>query len=528
MRPNETFRITEKPQISAASPEEMSPLGYTTYTQYPDAEGALVQHAIEEFRRQIAGPTSRRLAGVYPDEHAHWKQIKRRVKKSPRRNKMAFKDFKDFLYHIGQKPGPPNTVDRINPLNFTYGPGNVRWATRRQQQNNRRNTNKLGGIPLTEQADATGVKPGTLRKRLNRELKRPTQLRRSDESLLAQGRLPRRRTLPVILPAQGHAGGIQGGETIAPIVCSGHPAQDAASGLHSAVITQAPASPKVTIASIWKRAWSENLEGVPVSPLGATEYVQLARARSSYAATGNKDWLDFLDWTIRNWRETVMARFGWWTKARAPTQPDAGFLTRKLGDFVGCYAARVERERLDSLTGDKAVYERARALGKSHLEAAQLAAKSQGRQEARQEADAELKRLRQAIQAHQGNLRQRELERTHMERARQRSVPTIQPRPFKKAERSTEEVLAMMQATLDPAHRADTTAEQVEVRSSVSAIQPRRPRWLTPDSMDDAAFLQMMQGADTAAEEAQDPAVMPKLAMSGEEAARPACDTWRT
>ena len=47
-------------------------------------------------------------------------------------------DFLKFLSHIGTKPSPDLTLDRIDP-HGNYEPGNVRWATWVTQRNNRRN-----------------------------------------------------------------------------------------------------------------------------------------------------------------------------------------------------------------------------------------------------------------------------------------------------------------------------------------------------------------------------------------------------
>ena len=48
-----------------------------------------------------------------------------------------FSSFDEFINHIGTRPSPQHSLDRINN-NGHYEGGNVRWATREQQQQNTR------------------------------------------------------------------------------------------------------------------------------------------------------------------------------------------------------------------------------------------------------------------------------------------------------------------------------------------------------------------------------------------------------
>ena len=51
-------------------------------------------------------------------------------------------DFDAFLRHIGPKPTPQHSLDRIDNERG-YEPGNVRWATKTEQINNRRVASKI-------------------------------------------------------------------------------------------------------------------------------------------------------------------------------------------------------------------------------------------------------------------------------------------------------------------------------------------------------------------------------------------------
>lgn len=50
--------------------------------------------------------------------------------------------FQEFFAHVGPRPSDKHTLDRID-VNVGYEPGNVRWATRQEQNNNRSTTRKV-------------------------------------------------------------------------------------------------------------------------------------------------------------------------------------------------------------------------------------------------------------------------------------------------------------------------------------------------------------------------------------------------
>jgi hypothetical protein len=81
-------------------------------------------------------------------------------------------DFMAFYRHVGARPSPKYSVDRYPDLNGDYKPGNVRWATRKEQQNNRRDNHPLTYNGRTENlqrwAEITGIGATVLLRRIQR------------------------------------------------------------------------------------------------------------------------------------------------------------------------------------------------------------------------------------------------------------------------------------------------------------------------------------------------------------------------
>lgn len=81
-------------------------------------------------------------------EYAAWLNMKARCNPTYRKNEACYQrkqlgvcdhwlnDFQAFLDHVGPRPSPSHSIDRIDNSNG-YLPGNVRWATKQEQSRNR-------------------------------------------------------------------------------------------------------------------------------------------------------------------------------------------------------------------------------------------------------------------------------------------------------------------------------------------------------------------------------------------------------
>lgn len=81
--------------------------------------------------------------------------------------------FETFIRDVGLRPSPAHSIDRTDNDGH-YDPGNVRWATKREQQNNMRSNRRLTYAgethTLSEWARILGLNRATLESRRRKGL----------------------------------------------------------------------------------------------------------------------------------------------------------------------------------------------------------------------------------------------------------------------------------------------------------------------------------------------------------------------
>lgn len=83
-----------------------------------------------------------------------------------------FKTFEEFFKCVGRKPSKAHSIDRFPKSNGHYEKGNVRWATQKEQGNNRKNNVfikfKNQRKTASEWSKLFNINYSTLRERLKR------------------------------------------------------------------------------------------------------------------------------------------------------------------------------------------------------------------------------------------------------------------------------------------------------------------------------------------------------------------------
>lgn len=139
------------------------------------------QH-VEAGRKGGAATAKHRMCRT-PEYHA-WESMKTRCASGPEsvhyQNYKARgitvcdewqRSFTAFYNHVGPRPSTAHSLDRIEN-NRGYEPGNVRWATRKEQQRNTRRTRSVTidnvTRPLREWEEMAELPPWTIHQRLSR------------------------------------------------------------------------------------------------------------------------------------------------------------------------------------------------------------------------------------------------------------------------------------------------------------------------------------------------------------------------
>lgn len=132
----------------------------------------------------MATPTIRpKLHFVVPSEYNSWASMIQRCT-NPAHDQFhdyggrgvrvcdAWRRFAPFYEHMGRKPTPAHTLDRIDNSGH-YEPGNCRWSTRGEQTRNKRNNWMITVNDETRCAqdweDHYGLPHGTLNRRIRRD-----------------------------------------------------------------------------------------------------------------------------------------------------------------------------------------------------------------------------------------------------------------------------------------------------------------------------------------------------------------------
>lgn len=121
--------------------------------------------------------------GNWSPEYACWKNLRRRCCDPNNRQYPDYGgrgisvcarwyfSFENFYEDMGPRPSPDHSIERIEN-NGNYEPGNCKWATRAEQNRNRRNTHfvMLGDerLCLAEAVRVVGLDRSTIRRRLKR------------------------------------------------------------------------------------------------------------------------------------------------------------------------------------------------------------------------------------------------------------------------------------------------------------------------------------------------------------------------
>jgi len=133
-------------------------------------------------RRALTTPRRTLHGASGTPEYRAWKLMNERCRSTATKRHIYFdrdievcarwrRSFETFLADVGLRPSPRHSLDRIKN-HLGYRPGNVRWATPKQQSHNSRAVKLISAdglkLPIAEWARRKGLAAPTLYDRLQR------------------------------------------------------------------------------------------------------------------------------------------------------------------------------------------------------------------------------------------------------------------------------------------------------------------------------------------------------------------------
>ena len=124
----------------------------------------------KQIKADVKNLKPKQLNEKYPKTYNSWRAMKQRRKTNGAIIHKDFESFGSFLLVMGDKPSNEHTLDRIDNGDKEYSPKKVRWATKKQQSNNKSDNVLLTNVEgithtLAEWAYKTDQNPNTLRQR---------------------------------------------------------------------------------------------------------------------------------------------------------------------------------------------------------------------------------------------------------------------------------------------------------------------------------------------------------------------------
>jgi len=170
-----------KPELAGSSQEPNKcsvPKGNTKSIENNNDENQpslTFEEQAQKCKHDLETMTGKALNMLYPKEYKTWSNSKNRSKllkgiDGPQWG-TELNSFPGFLREVGPCPDPDYSLDRIDP-SFGYVMGNIRWASKQLQSENRKNVDQImvHGRPMTKPrlADLLGISYDALRMRLSR------------------------------------------------------------------------------------------------------------------------------------------------------------------------------------------------------------------------------------------------------------------------------------------------------------------------------------------------------------------------